>query len=65
MLGQTLQHPIKETLKANKSFLRNARRLTTDSECSTGIDEAMDDADPSYLHLYHNKMQGNRHQYIE
>lgn len=36
----------------------------TDSECSNYINEELD-IDPCYLHLHHNTMQSNWHQYTE
>nr|AAT39948.2 hypothetical protein SDM1_25t00015 [Solanum demissum] len=39
-------------------------RLTTDSGVLNWINGVLD-ADPEYPRLHHNKMQANRHQYIE
>ncbi|WMV51968.1 hypothetical protein MTR67_045353 [Solanum verrucosum] len=65
MLGQTPQHPTRTKLRAqNNRVLRKARRLTTDSGVLSWINDVQD-ADPGYLYLHHNKMQANWHQYME
>ena len=67
MLGQTPQHPnkTKENLEHKIiESLRNARRLTTDSELLSWINDVQD-ADSGYLYLHRYKMQANWHQYME
>uniref|UniRef100_M1E068 Late blight resistance protein n=1 Tax=Solanum tuberosum TaxID=4113 RepID=M1E068_SOLTU len=59
-----LTNEILKRTKSNKGVLRNAKRLTTDSEVLNWINGAPD-ADPSYLYLHHKMMQANWHQYIE
>ncbi|WMV34611.1 hypothetical protein MTR67_027996 [Solanum verrucosum] len=56
---------IKQNLREqNNRVLRNAKRLTTDSEVLNWIN-GEPDAGPGYLCLHHNKMQANWHQYME
>ena len=51
-------------LESLERIPRNARMLTTESECSNWINDPLD-ADHGNLHLHHKTIQANWHQYLD